>query len=243
MKAFKFSLKSMWPEDWSLVICAMAPAMMSSIGIYGLLITQVDRPEQAEHLMLAGVSLVPSLTLYIVLLRMERSRKLRKKRLLDRRRRLRNYEKNTPFNNGDGLLSRYNGKVEINKLSPEEIEKMRVELKKEVGDRVEKGTLKSSPGQQVNISIDEFPKSEGVQIEEGVRAYFRSNEMPRRQPEKRSAEQSTQPRELSLDEALKRRIANAKSLGEASPFRPINEESVQDTLRYLEEVRRQKSRK
>lgn len=242
MKRAKFSPHSLVLTDVSYVCFAVVPALLCSVGVYGLLITQIEEPGVLEHLIMAAIGLAPSMLLYFVLLKMETGRKRKEHERRERKLRLKKYASQTPFNNGDGLLSAYDGEKHYEPLSPQEIQLMKQELKKQVADRMEKGTLKKNKGMALDLSVSDFAEEEGQAIGEGVKAYFRAKDKPQSVLQKKRFSEGDQPREpvSPLEAAIKKRIQHAKTPEEASPFRPINEDSVQDTLRYLEEFRRQK---
>ena len=86
MKVAKFSFKSMILTDIASILFAMFPALLCSLGVYGMLITQIEEPGSNEHLIMAAIGLVPSMILYLVLLKMESSRKAKEQSRRDHRR-------------------------------------------------------------------------------------------------------------------------------------------------------------
>jgi len=237
--------------DMASLFLALFPALLCSLGIYGMLITQIDEPSTSEHLIMAAIGLLPSMILYVVLVKMEASRTSKVQKRRERKLLMKQYAKNTPFNNGTGLLSRYDGSTSFDPLSQEDIKLMKEELKKQVGEKIDKGTLQNVKGKCLDLSVSTFSDKEDLAVGDGVKAYFRSKDKPQSVLQKQRSEhlhhqRSSQSNQVSqdplssLEQAVKERIQKAKTPEEASPFRPINEESVQDTLRYLEEVRRQK---
>ena len=142
MNKAKFNAKSLLLTVMSFIFFALFPALLSSLGVYGLLITQIEEPALREHLIVAVAGFLPSAILYFFLLRMESGR--RKKRLKRKEHKLflKQYANKTPFNNGDSVLSTFNGEQHYEKLTPDEIVMMKHELARKVSEKLEDGSLK-----------------------------------------------------------------------------------------------------
>jgi hypothetical protein len=246
MKNTKFKLNSLLSLNGSVLIFAIFPMLLCSLGCYGLLITQVENPSFSDHMIMSSIGISPAIVLFFILFRMERSRRLRDEKRFDKKNMLNRYSKETPFNNGNSLLSRFDGDEFLSGLNDEEIVVMKAELKKQMAQKNLNEKQESENSSQLNIKIDDFPTAEGKEYSKGTLAYFnharKLNASPKPVQEVNAQKQPVQEdRVLSLEEALQKRIDNAKTPQEAAPFRPINDASVQDTLKRLEVAKRLKS--
>ncbi|MGE4158963.1 MAG: hypothetical protein AB7F75_07685 [Planctomycetota bacterium] len=87
------------------ILMLSVPLLLCSLGLYGLVIAEMEAPTAAQQMMVGLTCLVPSLLLMGVVIWFERSRKKAREQRVSRRSAQKRYAKTQPFNNGSGLAS------------------------------------------------------------------------------------------------------------------------------------------
>jgi len=131
-------------------IFSMFPASVCMVGFYGMFMASVEQPEAYHHQIALVIAFVPSLFIYIILVRIETKRRNRLQERVDEHRRLKNYKKLKHFNNGDALLSESNGQKDFLhdrylQLLAEEKAKLEMQAKQTVETETKPITMPESP--------------------------------------------------------------------------------------------------
>lgn len=81
------------------------PLILCSLGLYGVVIREIEVPTEAQQFMVGTACLVPSILLMGVVVWFERRRHRVKEQRSRRKTAQKRYAREAPFNNGQGLAS------------------------------------------------------------------------------------------------------------------------------------------
>lgn len=90
-----------------LVALSAFPLLLSALGLYGMLISGLGEITVGAHLFIGGACLIPAVSVIVVLSWIERKRNRKTDLRRNKKRRIREYSKTAPINNGPTPLASY----------------------------------------------------------------------------------------------------------------------------------------